>query len=536
MIWAASTASLIGIAMSDTASSWLMTGLDPDPTAVALVQTAANLPMFLFTLPAGALADIFDPRRFLLVVESAIAILTVTFATMVSLRAINPATLLIITFVLSAAWTVAAPAWLSIMPRLVPRSDLDGATAINGASYNVSRALGPALSGVLMGVLGGAAPFWAFGASNFGSIAALLWWRAPRNRPESLPVERLVVALRSGVRHAANNQHLRSTLARTLAFFPFASAYWALLPLTARSLMPASPEYFGVMLGAIGAGAMGGAFALNWLKAKLGPDRLVATGTLVTAAALALFALIGDPAVGAAVCFVAGAAWIVVLASLYVSAQVALPDWVRGRGLAIFLTVIFGAMTAGSALWGNVAEIDGLPIAHLMAAVGAVLAIPLTWRWKVQTGAELDLTPSMHWRPPNVDHMIENKEGPVLVTVEYRIDYVNRSAFLEAVTEMGYERKRDGAYAWGVFEDATDKERYCETFLIESWLELRHLRERVTKADRALEDRVRSFVLQAPNVTFLVASRPDPHHREIESKSCESAALRAGFAPPNHRS
>jgi predicted MFS family arabinose efflux permease len=511
VIWAASTASLIGIAMSDTASGWLMTSLDADPTAVALVQTAANLPMFLFTLPAGALADIFDPRRFLLIVESTIAILTVTLATMVALRAVSPTTLLVMTFVLSAVWTMAAPAWLSIAPQLVPRSDLDAATAVNGASYNVSRALGPALSGLLIGLIGVAAPFWAFGASNFGSVAALLWWRGPRKNLESLPVERLAVALRSGVRHAANNQHLRSTLVRTLAFFPFASAYWALMPLTARSLMPASPEYFGVMLGSIGAGAMAGALMLNWLKAKLGPDRLVAAGTLVTAAALALFALVRDPGAGATVCVMAGAAWIVVLASLYVSAQVALPDWVRGRGLAIFLTVIFGAMTAGSASWGKVAEMSGLPVAHLIAAAGVALAIPLTWRWKVQTGAELDLTPSMHWRPPHVDHRIENKEGPVLVTVEYRIDFANRSEFLKAVTEMGRERKRDGAYAWGVFEDATDKERYCETFLIESWLEFQHLRERVTKADRVLEDRVRSLVSKPAQVTFLVASRPDAH-------------------------
>jgi MFS family permease len=278
--------------------------------------------------------------------------------------------------------------------------------------------------------------------------------------------------------------------------------------------MPASPEYFGVMLGAIGVGAMAGAFMLNWLIARLGPNRLVAAGTLATAGALALLALVRDPAAGAAVCAVAGAAWIVVLASLYVSAQVALPDWVRGRGLAIFLTVIFGAMTAGSASWGKVAEASGLPAAHLWAAAGLVLAIPLTWRWKVQTGAELDLTPSMHWRPPHIDHEIENKEGPVLVTVEYRIDFSNRSAFLEAVTEMGRERRRDGAYAWGVFEDATDKERYCETFLIESWLELLHVRERVTKADRVLEDRVRSFVSKPPQVTFLVASRSDAHRAQ----------------------
>ena len=507
VIWAASTAGLIGIAMTDTASAWLMTSLNADPAAVSLVQVATNLPMFLFTLLAGALADIFNPRRFLLVVETFVAILTMLFAIIVSLKLITPISLLAITFVLSAAWTMAAPAWLSIVPALVPKRDLDGATAINGASYNVSRALGPALGGGAIAVFGLPAPYWIFSASTFAAILALMWWRSPRKAPESLPVERLGSALRTGLRHAANNQHLRATLARTLAFFPFASAYWALMPLLAREQMNGGAQYFGVLLGAIGAGAMIGALSLNWLKARLGPDGVVAAGTVVTAVVLALLGIVRDPNLGAILCLVAGGAWILVLACLYVSVQVALPDWVRGRGLAIFLTVIFGAMTAGSVIWGQLAAARGLPITLWSAAVGIVLAVPLTWRWKIQTAAAIDLSPSLHWRRPHVDHQIENREGPVLVTVEYRVDSANRQAFLQAMEEMGHERKRDGAYAWGVFEDATNKERYLETFLIESWLELQHLRERVTKADRMIEDRVRLLLKAPPEPIFMVRSR-----------------------------
>jgi predicted MFS family arabinose efflux permease len=507
MIWAASAAGLIGIAMTDTASAWLMTSLNADPAAVSLVQVATNLPMFLFTLLAGALADIFNPRRFLLVVETFIVILAFLFAIIVSLQLIGPVSLLAITFVLSAAWTMAAPAWLSIAPALVPKRDLDGATAINGASYNVSRALGPAFGGGAIAAFGLAAPYWIFGVSTLAAILALLRWRSPRRAPESLPVERLGGALRTGLRHAANNQHLRATLARTLAFFLFASAYWALMPLLARQQMNGGSQYFGVLLSAIGAGAIAGALSLNWFKVRLGADGVVTAGTAVTAVVLALFGIVRDPNLGAVLCLVAGGAWILVLACLYVSAQVALPDWVRGRGLAIFLTTIFGAMTAGSVIWGQLAAAYGMPIALWSAAAGIVLAVPLTWRWKIQTAAAIDLSPSLHWRRPHVDHEIENREGPVLVTVEYRVDSANRQAFLRAVEEMGHERKRDGAYAWGVFEDATNKERYWETFLIESWLELQHLRERVTKADRIAEDRVRLLLKAVPEPTFMVRSR-----------------------------
>ena len=254
-------------------------------------------------------------------------------------------------------------------------------------------------------------------------IAALLWWRAPRKSADSLPAERLTSAVRTGLRHAANNRYLRATLMRALAFFPFASAYWALLPLVARSQMVQGPQLYGVLLGALGAGAIGGSLALNWLKARFGPDRVVALGTLATALALFMFGLAHDPVTAVAACIVAGASWTVVLANLYVSAQVALPDWVRGRGLAIFLTVISGAMTVGSVAWGQIAGWEGLSIAHFAAGAGVILAIPLTWRWKLQTALDIDLTPSMHWRAPVVAQKVENNEGPILVIVEYHVEF-----------------------------------------------------------------------------------------------------------------
>ena len=175
-----------------------------------------------------------------------------------------------------------------------------------------------------------------------------------------------------------------------------------------------------------------------------------------------LFGFAHDAAVAIVACLIAGASWTIVLSILYVSAQVALPDWVRGRGLAIFLTVIFGATTVGSAVWGQLAGMEGLAIAHFVAAAGVVIAIPLTWGWKLQTGADLDLTPSMHWRAPVLAQKIENNQGPVLVTVQYRVDAEKRAEFLSALTEVGHERKRDGAFAWGVFEDTADTGRFVE--------------------------------------------------------------------------
>jgi MFS family permease len=522
-IWMSSVVANVGIAMFDTGSGWLMTSLNADPMAVSMVQVVTTLPMFLFTLPAGALADIIDPRRLLIAVEIVVTIFAAIFAAAVSLGLATPSALLLTAFLLGAGGALTAPAWSAITPLLVPRPELDSATAANSVGYNFSRAVGPALGGVAIAASGIASPFWAFAVANLAIIAALLWWRPKRKCSESLPTERLTSAVRTGLRYAANSRHLRATLMRALAFFPFASAYWALLPLVARDQMNNGPEVYGLLLGAIGLGAILGSFTIGWLKAKFGPDRLGAIGSLGTALALLLFGLARAPAVAFCASVAAGAFWTIALATLYVSAQVALPDWVRGRGLAVFLTVYFGGMTAGSAIWGHIAGMESLSTALFIAAAGAVIAVPLTWRWKLQTAAGLDLTPSMHWRAPVFKQRVENDRGPVLVSVEYRIDLKDPTAFLAAIEEMGFERKRDGAYAWGVFEDPAEPGRFVETFLIESWLELRHLRERVTNADRMLEDQIRGLLAEPPKVTFLVASeRPHRSQRKKAIKQIEA--------------
>jgi hypothetical protein len=383
----------------------------------------------------------------------------------------------------------------------------------NGVGVNISRAIGPALGGVVIGGWGIAAPFWVNALSNFAVIGALLWWRPPASQGNRLPPERLTGALVVGFRHARYNRNLRATLVRAVAFFFFASAYWALLPLVSRNQIAGGPELYGLLLGAIGVGAVLGAFTLPTLKGALGPDRLVAVGTLGTVLTLTLLGIARHPAVGFAACLVAGFSWIAVLASLNVSVQVSLPDWVRGRGLAMFVTVFFGAMTAGSALWGKLASTLGLPAAHFIAAAGALLGIVLTWRWKLQSGAGVDLAPSMHWPAPILAIDADADRGPVLVTVEYRIDPEKRAAFLVAVRDLGRQRRRDGAYAWDLFEDAAERGRFLETFMLASWIEHLRQHQRVTNADRVVQDAIREFGAAAePKVAHFIAAdfRPSP--------------------------
>ena len=513
VVWTASTCALIGIAMYDTASGWLMTQLDVNPLEVSLVHAATTLPMFLFTLPAGAIADIVDPRRMIIAVSYAIAALMAIFAAVVSLDFASPLVLLVTTFALSAAWSLNSPAWLSIVPMLVPKAEIPGAIAAHSVGYNISRTVGPALGGLLIIKFGRVAPLWIFVAANLAVIAALTWWRAPAKQRASLPAERLSSAVRTGLRHAANNRLLWATLARTMAVYPFTAAYWGLLPLIARRTGEGA-EHYGLLLSASSIGAIIGSLKHGTLRERLGPDRLVALATILTAGALTMFAFAHDLPVALLASVLAGVAWVTNLTCLYTSAQNVLPDWVRGRGLAIFLTVIFGTMTLCSAVWGDIAGRTGLETALLLAAGGGIVAIPLTWRWKLQQSAILDLSPSQHWGKPQTHSDIDNDRGPVLVKIEYRIDPKDRVAFLRALDELGFERRRDGAFAWGVFEDASEFGRYEETYLIETWLELMHLRERVTNADRMLEDEIREMLIAPPRIEFLVAAERGPQVRQ----------------------
>ncbi len=509
MIWTATVVSNIGGWMYNVASGWLMTNLDPNPLTVSMVQVANSLPMFLFAIPAGALMDIVDQRRFLICGEVAVTITSTAFAALVWLHLVTPIGLLLFSFIVTVGSAITYPAWQAVVTRLVPKPELPAAVAANSVGINVSRAVGPALGGIIVGAFGIAAPFWLNAFSNIGVIAALVWWRPARTIGTRLPPEPLGSAIRTGFRHARYNAHLSATLIRATGFFVFASAYWALLPLVARHQIAGGPGLYGLLLGAIGAAAVGGAFLLRQLRVKWGADRLVAAATLATSAATALFAFAHDPVTAVAASLIAGASWIAAVSSLNVSAQVALPEWVRGRGLAMYVTVMFGALTVGSALWGEIAAVAGLPTALVAAAVGASMAIPLTWRWKLQTGVNVDFSPSMHWPDPVTTRTIEPDRGPVLVTIEYRIDPKLRDEFLRALAEYSDARRRDGAYDWGIFEDPAEEGRFIESFRTDSWLEHLRQHQRVTKADRLQEQAVRNFQLgDGPKTTHWIGAQP----------------------------
>ncbi|MEW6257483.1 MAG: MFS transporter [Pseudomonadota bacterium] len=508
VLWAAAILGNTGSFIRDVASAWLVTDLSASPAAVAAVQAASLLPVFLLAMPAGVLSDILDKRRFLIAIQAGLACVSLALMALSYTGLMSVASLIGLTFLGGIGAALMMPTWQSIVPELVARADLKSAVALNSLGINVARAIGPAAGGLLLASLGAAVTYSADVASYLVVIAALLWWRRPP-RQESELDERFAGAFRAGLRYARSSRELHVVLVRAVFFFAFASAVWALLPLVARDLLKGDAAYYGLLLGAIGLGAIGGAVALPRLRARFGADALVLLAALVTAGATIALAFAPPRLLALVILLAVGAAWISALTILNATAQAILPNWVRGRALAVYLTVFNGAMAGGSVAWGLVAQAWGLSLALILSACGLAAAALLLHRLRLPSG-EADLTPSLHWPEPALAEPVDTDRGPVLILIEYRIARADRPAFLAALRHLSGARRRDGAYLWGVTEDAADPDVLVEWFMVESWAE--HLRQhrRVSNADADVQRAARAFHVgdQPPVVRHLLALDP----------------------------
>jgi MFS family permease len=514
VIWTATVLGNVGTFMRDVSSSWLVTEISASPAAVAMIQAAGTLPVFLLAIPAGVLSDILDRRRFLIAIQIMLGIVSSTLAFLSWTGSVTVESLVALTFLGGVGAALATPAWQAITPELVPRSDLKGAVALNSLGINIARSIGPALGGFLLAGLGAAAVYGLDVMTYILVGGVLLWWRRAADADDGLR-EHFGGALRAGLRYARASHDLHRIVWRAVLYFAFASAVWALLPIVARQEIGGGPGFYGLMLGSVGAGAILGAVLLPRIRARLGQDRLVLAMSLVTAGATALLALTNAEIVAIIATFVLGIAWIAMLTTLNSTMQAILPNWIRGRGLAIYLTAFNGAMAAGSLGWGFLAQEITTDTTLIVAGIGLALAALLVHRAPLPSG-EGDLTPSLHWPEPAMAEPVAHDRGPVMIMVTYRIRQADRSAFLTALERLSEGRRRDGAYAWGVSEDAADPEHIVEWFFVESWAE--HLRQhkRVSKADADVQAEARRFHqgTEPPLVQHFLAvgrSGRDPH-------------------------
>ncbi|CAP63585.1 conserved hypothetical protein (DUF894, DitE); putative membrane protein [Cupriavidus taiwanensis LMG 19424] len=491
VLWAATILGNIGSFMRDVASAWLATDLSTSPAAVATIQAAATLPVFLLAIPAGVLSDILDRRRFLIAVQVGLAMVSGTLMVLAWRQALTIEILIGMAFLGGIGAAMMGPTWQSIVPELVPQHELKRAVALNALGVNIARAIGPAAGGLLLAAFGAATTYGVDLVSYIFVIAALLWWNRPQ-RPADPLREHFFGAFRAGLRFTRAHSKLHIVLARAAVHFAFGSSIWALLPLVAKQLLQGGASLYGVLLGAVGLGAILGALVMPRLQRRLDADGMVLLSAVVTAVVMAALCIAPPVWLALPLLLFLGAAWITALTTLGGVAQAILPNWVRGRALAVYQMVFNGAMAAGSLVWGFVAQALGISGGLLVAAGGLLAAALLLHRLRLPRGEE-DLAPAQHWPEPEGADEIAHDRGPVMILIEYCVRAEDRDAFLRAVHKLSEERLRDGAFNWGVMEDPADPELLTEWFLVESWAE--HLRQhrRVPHADADLQREITRF-------------------------------------------
>lgn len=511
-LWAAFLGSQLVVWMNTVGAATAIAELGGSSTLVALVQTATSLPAVLLALVAGAVTDIVDRRRLLVATQAWMLVSTATAAAVTLAGLATPASILLATFALGAGMAASIPAFQSLTPELAGPGQLAAGVALNSVAINLARAVGPALAGVVIAALSAGALF-ATEAAAVVLIIALLLALRPASRSADQAPEHVVEAVRAGARFVRFSPGVRAVLTRALLFVTGASAFWALLPVVAFGPLDLGSSGLGILVGCAGGGAIAGATLLPRVRRRMGLDLTVAAGTAALAAALAALALVRDPVPAAFAAFAGGAGWLAVLSTLNTAAQLAAPDWVRGRALAAFQFSFQGGLAGGALVWGLVADGFGIEAALFAAAVGLVLGLTAAAGASLRGLEDPDLSPASAWTEPTLD-VDPADAGPVLVTLEYRVNAADAESFVAAMDELGRIRRRDGARQWSLYEDLEDPGRYLETFAVDSWREHLRQHDRMTVADLEVERRAKSF-------------HSGPGEPEARHMLAASAALRA---------
>ncbi len=495
-LWLAWLAANMTMWMNDVAAAWLMTSLTTSPVMVALVQTASTLPVFLLGLPSGALADILDRRRYFAATQLWVSVNALVLAGLSLSGQLTANMLLLLTFSNGIGLAMRWPVFAAIVPQIVTRAEMPAALALNGIAMNLSRVIGPVLAGALLAAFSPAVVFVLNTVLAGVAFTFILRWKSTP-RSSALPGERFVGAMRVGLNFTMQSPRLKVILLRIFLFFLQSTALVALLPLVARSLHGGGAATFTVMMSCVGAGAIVAALYFPRLRQRFNRDQFVSGGTLIHAVLSCLIVGVQEIWVALPAMVVIGMAWISVANSLTISAQIAMPDWVRARGMSIYQMALMGGAAAGSLLWGQVASWVGVREAVFAAAAFGVLVLLLTRRLTVEGGAEIDFTPALSRTAPSPSDTVAADEGPVMVTLEYQIDPARAAAFADVMQRTRRARLRQGALSWGLFRDVAVPGRYIEYFVDENWLEHQRRLERFTAFDADLRAQRLAFHLGA---------------------------------------
>ncbi len=524
--WIASTISNVGTWMQDTAATWLMTALTGSPLLIALMQTAASLPVLLLGVFGGATADIFERRRLLIFWQTWQMIAVALMAVLALGGIIGPVMLLSLTFLMNIGSAMNSPAWQAIVPELVPKDELPNAVSLAAASNNLARAVGPALGGLMVAafVRASTGAGWVF-ALNAGSFAAVIWvlvvWKRKPLFKSALPAERILGSVTTGLRYVRYAPTMQAIYLRAFLFTFSVSAVWSLLSVVAAREFGHSGRIsgatgYGVLNGSMGLGAVIAAVLLARVRARFSPDKILAAASLQYIATLLVLAFVHNVWLDMLFLIAGGFAWTSTMSTLNVSVQLSSPGWVQARALGMYQMVFQGGMALGAFTWGALAERTNITVAMAASAAMMAVCLPLTLRLRVLPGGAPNVTPHLPSRP--VPHLLLEpapEDGPVRIVVRYCVPLDRYNEFVTAIHHLREARLRTGAIRWGVFRYTNDPEIIEESFIMESWLDYLRSRERMTESDYDLLQNVRGIHKgdRLPSVTHQVYAKEvtNPH-------------------------
>jgi MFS family permease len=489
-MWFASISSNFGGLIQAVGAAWMMTAIADSEDMVALVQASNALPIMIFSLVAGALADNFNRRSLMLTAQIFMLVVSVVLTVFAYMDLLTPWLLLTFTFLIGCGVALNNPSWQASVGDMVPREVLPAAVTINSVGFNITRSVGPAIGGAIVAAAGAAAAFAVNACSYFALIYALVRWK-PERRDDALPRETLPRALSAGLGYVAMSPNILNVLFRGLIFGLTASAILALLPIVARDLVSGGPLTYGVMLGAFGIGAIAGAMGNAWLREKLSSEQIVRLSFLGFAASAAIIGISSSTVITVIVLFVPGACWVLALSLFNTTVQLSTPRWVVGRALSFYQTATFGGIAAGSWVWGLASEAFGVSFALTFASLAMLVGALVGFRKPMPQFSEINLDPLNRFNVPLLKLDLQPRSGPIVNLVDYVIADEDIEEFLALMSRRRRVRIRDGARQWSLMRDLEHPEIWTESYHTATWADYVRHNQRRTQADAEIWDAIR---------------------------------------------
>ncbi|WP_174195404.1 MFS transporter [Neorhizobium sp. AL 9.2.2] len=519
MIWIASIASNFGGLIQAVGAAWMMTAIASSQDMVALVQASNALPIMLFSLVAGALADNYNRRSLMLTAQVFMLTVSIALTVFAYLGLLTPWLLLMFTFLIGCGTALNNPSWQASVGDIVPREILPTAVTLNSVGFNITRSVGPAIGGAIVAAAGAAAAFAVNAMSYFAIIYALVRWK-PQRADDSLPRETLLRALSAGLGYVAMSPNILNVLLRGLLFGLTASAILALLPIVARDLVSGGPFTYGIMLGAFGIGAVAGAIANARLREKFSSEWIVRFAFVGFAASSAVIGASTNTTVTVIALLFPGACWVLALSLFNTTVQLSTPRWVVGRALSFYQTATFGGIAAGSWMWGLLSENFGASVALSIASLAMLVGALVGWRMPLPQFGDVNLDPLNRFNAPLLSLALQPRSGPIVLQIDYLIGEADIPEFLTLMARRRRVRIRDGARQWALMRDLEHPDVWTETYHTATWADYVRHNQRRMQMDAEIWDAIRKLHQgeEEPKVHRMIERQTIPPPSDIMHK------------------